>query len=68
MELECCIKKEYPGRIYVKKKTVPEFKAAKNRLNILLWRNAVAVHHLKPYLLYHSTNFSEFKDVSHFNL
>jgi hypothetical protein len=47
---------------------VPGFKAAKNRLNSLLLRNAVAVHHLKPHLLYHSANFSEFKDVSRFNL
>jgi hypothetical protein len=48
--------------------TVLRFKAAEYGLNLLLWCNAQAGHHFKQYILYHSANFRNFKNVSNSNL
>jgi hypothetical protein len=48
--------KEMPDRTYVsiEEKTAPGFKAAKDRLTLLLGGNAEGDFKLKPLVLYHS--------------
>ncbi|XP_039590576.1 tigger transposable element-derived protein 1-like [Polypterus senegalus] len=57
--------KQMPGRTYIHKeaKSMPGFKAHKDRLTLLLGRN-IAGFKLKPFLIYHSENPCAFKNVN----
>ena len=57
--------KRMPDRTYIHKeaKTMPGFKAYKDRLTLLLGGN-VAGFRLKPFLIYHSENPRAFKNVN----
>ncbi|XP_051785316.1 tigger transposable element-derived protein 1-like [Erpetoichthys calabaricus] len=57
--------KQMPGRTYIHKeaKSMPGFKAHKDRLTLLLGGN-IAGFKLKPFLIYHSENPRAFKNVN----
>jgi hypothetical protein len=58
--------KKMPDRTYMSKegKSMPGFKAAKDRLTLLLGGNAASDFKLKPLFVYHSENPRAFKSVS----
>jgi hypothetical protein len=58
--------KKMPERTYISKeeKTMPRFKAAKDRLTLLLGGNASGNYRLKPLLIYHSENPRALKDIT----
>jgi hypothetical protein len=55
-----------PQRTYISKeeKTMPGFKAVKDRLTLLLGGNAFGNYRLKPLLVYHSENPRAFTGIS----